>query len=152
MTKENKVYPFKIQGIQAPEFSTFPDVFKEGADIRLDTEFAFGSSIRNHSLGVKFTVNFRIADKPFIALVVICDFDIEEKTFQGFFSRSMKKYLVPKELFTHLSVLTIGTARGILHEKLSKTKFPQFILPSLNISNLIAEDIELSDDDSGSGS
>lgn len=151
MTKKNKVYPFKIKGIQAPEFITFTDVYQDGADISMNTEYALGSSIQNHSLGVKFSVDFRIKNKPFIALVVICDYEIDEKTFLGFYSKASDKYVVPKELYTHLSVLTIGTARGILHEKLSKTKFAQFILPSLNISNLISEDVELSEDSSGSG-
>jgi len=40
-----------------------------------------------------------------------------------------------------MTVLTIGTARGVLHAKLEKIGFEKFILPTLDISNMIEEDM-----------
>jgi len=49
--------------------------------------------------------------------------------------------VIPKGFLTHLTVLTIGTARGVLHTKLEKTGFEKYLLPTLNISDLIKEDM-----------
>ena len=50
-------------------------------------------------------------------------------------------YIIPKNFITHLTVLTIGTARGILHAKLEKSGFEKFLLPTLNISDIIKDDL-----------
>ena len=51
------------------------------------------------------------------------------------------KIIIPKELLAHFGVHTIGTARGILHCKTEGTQFNTFILPPINVSERITEDI-----------
>ena len=45
---------------------------------------------------------------------------------------------------THLIVLTIGTVRGILHAKTEGTKYNSYILPTINVAELIKTDIVFS--------
>lgn len=49
----------------------------------------------------------------------------------------------PKDFLTHCAALSIGTMRGILYEKVSKMNSPisQFILPLIDISDAIEEDV-----------
>ncbi|MPN63841.1 hypothetical protein SDC9_211608 [bioreactor metagenome] len=49
--------------------------------------------------------------------------------------------LVPKNFMQHLAVITIGTARGILHAKTENTPFNQYVLPTINVSEMIKDDV-----------
>ena len=66
---------------------------------------------------------------------------IEKDSFALFQNKKSKAYKLPKGLLTHLSVITVGTARGVLHAKLEKTKFEHFILPTMDISDLLEDDL-----------
>ncbi len=50
---------------------------------------------------------------------------------------------MPKDFMRQLLVITIGTARGVLHTKTENTPFNRFLLPILDATNLIKEDVEL---------
>jgi hypothetical protein len=39
-------------------------------------------------------------------------------------------------------MLTIGTSRGILHAKTEGTEFNKFILPTINVNQLVEKDAE----------
>ena len=41
----------------------------------------------------------------------------------------------------HLSVITVGTARGVLHAKTENTPFNKFVLPTINVTELVKEDV-----------
>lgn len=38
-------------------------------------------------------------------------------------------------------MLTIGTARGVLHSKTESTPFNSFLLPTLNVNELVKKDV-----------
>jgi len=46
-----------------------------------------------------------------------------------------------KELMSHLAVITVGTCRGILHSKTEGIKFNQFYLPTINVDDLISDEV-----------
>ena len=50
-------------------------------------------------------------------------------------------YLVAKGLAVHFAVLTIGSARGILHAKTEGTPFNEFLLPTIDVNNMLEEDV-----------
>lgn len=52
-------------------------------------------------------------------------------------------YLVTQGLATHFAVLTVGSARGILHAKTEGTIYNQYLLPTIDIKEMIQEDIIL---------
>jgi hypothetical protein len=39
-----------------------------------------------------------------------------------------------------MGMITVGTCRGILHAKTENTKFNQFLIPTINVAELIKED------------
>jgi len=43
---------------------------------------------------------------------------------------------------THLSVMTVGTARVVLHTKTEGTFFNRFLLPTINVPELVTDDIQ----------
>jgi len=42
-------------------------------------------------------------------------------------------------------MLSVGTARGILHAKTENTPYNEFIIPLINVTEAVKADIELSD-------
>lgn len=132
---------FAIKSIETVEFATMSDAYKNGEKVGIATGFDLGLSNDDHALKVQFNLSFICEDRPFIILKVACDFAIEPKDFDKFKDKQGKKVTIPKGILTHLAVLTVGTARGVLHAKLDKTDFDQFLLPSLNISQMIGNDV-----------
>lgn len=76
--------------------------------------------------------------KVFIKIQVSCHFNIEPDTWTSFLKDS--NVVVPKNFISHLTILTIGTSRGILHAKTEGTEFNQFILPTINVNQLVDAD------------
>ena len=44
-------------------------------------------------------------------------------------------------------MITVGTLRGVLHAKTENTEFNEFFLPTINVTDLIKEDIRFNLDD-----
>jgi len=133
--------PFSIKSIATDEFATIKSCYKEQENVSIETGYGFGINPEDHSVGVNFSILFKCQENPFIILKISCGFDVDPQAFEKFVDKENHKLVLFKGFLTHLAVLTIGTARGILHAKLEKSGFEQFILPTLNISDMIKEDM-----------
>ncbi|MFV1977501.1 MAG: hypothetical protein ACC651_17300, partial [Candidatus Scalindua sp.] len=71
---------------------------------------------------------------------VSCHFEISPESWSSFLNE--EKIIFPKNFLTHLTLLSIGIARGVLHSKTDGTEFNKYILPTLNISQMLNEDVE----------
>jgi hypothetical protein len=54
-----------------------------------------------------------------------------------------KTIILPKGFVRHLAVLTVGTVRGILHTKTEGTDSNKFVLPTINVADMISDDAVL---------
>jgi hypothetical protein len=133
--------PFTLKGIKTIEFATLADSYKEGETVNIDNSIDFGIHQQEHSLLVQYGVTLKSAETPFAILKIACYFEVDPQAFEKFRNEEQSKVIVPKDLFTHMFVLTVGTARGVLHAKLEGTRFSQFILPTLDTSQIIQEDV-----------
>ena len=79
---------------------------------------------------------------PFIIVEIGNHFQIEEIAWNSF-CQDAEKIVIPKEFATHLLVLTIGTLRGVLHSKTENTEYNNFVLPTINVTEMINSDVEL---------
>ena len=131
---------FTIKSISTEEFATIKNCYKEHEEVGIETGYGYGINPDGHSVFVNFSLMFKCQENPFIILKVSCGFEIIEEDFLKL--KNKNKISIPTGFLTHITVLTIGTARGILHAKLDKTGFEQFILPTLNISEMLQEDVE----------
>ena len=79
-------------------------------------------------------------NQPIVVLSIVCNFDVEEKSWNENII-SFKKIILPRHFLEHLCVITVGTARGVLHSKTENTTFNKYIIPTLNVSNLVEKDV-----------
>jgi len=102
----------------------------------------FGVNQEHKILSVAVTFTFENAKKVFIKIEVRCDFIVSEATWKSFNQSS--ELVFPKGFIRHLSMLSVGTARGVLHAKTEGTAFNTFILPTINVEELVEEDAHFS--------
>lgn len=132
---------FNLKGISTDEFATIKECYKEEENVQIETGYGYEIDPANYTVAVQFSILFKCKDSPFIVLKLTCSFDVDKESFDALLDNEIGKYIIPKGFLTHLTVLTIGTARGVLHAKLEKTGFEKYMLPTLNVSDLIKEDL-----------
>lgn len=131
---------FKIVGIRTDQFAVLEENFVEKKKSDLITDLEFKANKEAHQIVASTTFTFKVAKKPFLILQISCHFIVSDESWNNCFEGSIATF--PKDFMTHLVVLTVGTARGILHSKTEGTAFNRFLLPTINVNELITEDIK----------
>ncbi|SEM57288.1 hypothetical protein SAMN05216436_105215 [bacterium A37T11] len=132
---------FKIRKIATEQFAVLEENFVEGEKVRLNNGFRFGVHKTDHIIVVFANFKFEIQKKPFLLIEAGCYFAINAESWKEFLSDEEKKLTIPKNLLSHLATLSVGTARGILHAKTENTPFNKYFIPSINVAEMINEDI-----------
>lgn len=138
--EENKV-KFGLRKITTTQFATIDSVEIDVQSIKLNFGFGFGINEANRLLGCAAKFEFLSNGMPFIVLSLTCDFEIESETWDSFIHTDSNTIVFPLSMVTHLAVLAVGTARGVLHAKTENTKYNQYFLPTINVTDNIKEDI-----------
>lgn len=131
---------FKLQSLKTEEFATFQENYSEKGLTKFNTEIEFRISNELKQIGVYVTFTFVQKNKTFLKIKVSSHFGIDPKSWIIFCKDS--KIFFPKEFVSHLAMLTIGSARGILFSKTEDTIFNKFLLPTINVTELVNEDVE----------
>ena len=77
-----------------------------------------------------------------------CHFEIIEEHWDSLFNKETKELKLPKALALHLVMLTVGTLRGVLHAKTENTPYNKFFIPTINVNDLVKEDLLIKTNDS----
>ena len=135
---------FQFVGLKTVSFAIIEQAYKKTGETTLQTGIGLGLDVDDHSVlcNVKFEFN-RKKEQPFLILEVQGQFEVEPVFFRKLLSEKKKEYVIPKALATHFAVLTIGSARGILHAKTEGTLYNQFLLPTIDVKQMIQEDFVL---------
>jgi hypothetical protein len=134
---------FRLVNIKTDEFAIVEDSFEEEGKVSLETSFNFRVDKERHILGTTVKFQFEQNDKPFLIISVTCGFEMEGEAWESLIDADKNKIIIPEGFASHMSVLTVGTARGVLHEKTNETDFNHFIIPPINLTKIINEDIEI---------
>ena len=129
---------FRMNKIRVDQFAILTDnIPSEGLLLGFTISFGVAPSIHEVCTTVRFDISHE--ESPLLVLELSCFFDIKEEDWNTF--KQDNKIIVPKGLLAHFGVHTIGTARGILHCKTEGTQLNAFVLPPINVSDRITEDI-----------
>lgn len=136
---------FSLSSISTEQFAILEDNYTDGIPVQLGFELGFGYNEENRMIAPFFKSNFIQQDKRFIILEVACHFQIAPESWVTCFDNEKKNLRIPKGFAQHLAILTLGTARGILHAKTESTKYNRFFLPTVNVQQLVKDDVILND-------
>ena len=136
---KKKNISFRLLNIVTEQFATFEiENIPENNDLKSELQFSINPENRVVACRMKF--QFLHENQTIVVLTVVCNFDIEVNSWNNNIV-SNKKITLPKHLLEHLCVITVGTARGILHTKTENTFFNKFMIPTLDVSTLVEKDV-----------
>jgi len=140
MNSGERVVGFSILKVVTEQFAIIESSFNEKEEINLNTNLKFAIDNDQRVLVVFSSFKFEHNGIPFLIVETSCQFMIEAESWASFV-KSEGTVIVPKGFMTHLSMITVGTARGVLHTKTEGTKFNDFVLPTINVMDIIKEDV-----------
>lgn len=140
MKKDNTQVGFELQGIKTEQFAIFEENYTPKKETALGTELQFKLDQETKQIGVFLGFEFIQGKKVFLKIQVSCHFKIEEKSWENFIQKGNAKLVVPKGFLAHLAMISTGTTRGVLFAKTESTPFSKFIVPTLNVDEMIKED------------
>jgi hypothetical protein len=138
METEKKAIGFSLQSIKTEQFAIFEENYSPKKEIDLGTGLQFKIDNQNKHIGVYLQFEFIQVKKVFLKIQVSCHFKIEENAWNDFVQKN--KLLVPKGFLSHLAMIATGTARGVLFAKTEGTPFSKYIIPTINVAEMIKED------------
>ena len=141
MENKNEAIKFALTKINTDQFAIIENAFKQGDDVNVKIGLQFGANKENRILSVKVSIQFEQRELPFLIIEASCAFSIEPTDWNKLVQKN--NIIVPKRVMTHFAVLTVGTVRGILHAKTEGTNYNGFVIPTVNVTELITTDIRL---------
>ncbi len=130
---------FTLKGIITEQFATFPEYLNGNQEAQVGHSFRFSLNPLNQQVGVSASFDFKQQQTVIMKIIVSCHFGIEDAVWNEFIEGNSVR--LPVDFATNLFAVTTGTARGILASKTEHTPFSQFILPLLNVNNIITSDV-----------
>tara|TARA_R110001592_G_scaffold352878_1_gene651181 strand:+ start:12734 stop:13171 length:438 start_codon:yes stop_codon:yes gene_type:complete len=135
---------FALVGLKTISFATIESSHKKTGETNLMTGLGFGLDINDHTVTCNAKFSFeKKKNQPFLILEVRALFEIEKNDFFNKMRQEDNSYIITKDLAIHFAVLTVGSARGILHSKTEGTHFNDYILPTIDVKSMLPEDIIL---------
>ncbi|MCF8428545.1 MAG: hypothetical protein K9G64_00325 [Bacteroidia bacterium] len=138
MEKENTPVGFELKGIKTEQFAIMEENYVPKKETGLGTELQFKLNQTNKQIAVFLGFEFIQGKKIFLKIQVSCHFQIEDGSWNSFIKEN--KVIIPKGFLAHLAMITTGTSRGVLFAKTEATQFSKFIVPTLNVEEMIKED------------
>jgi hypothetical protein len=118
-------------------------MYSPDARVGVYTKLSFGAEEKDKIVAVSALFRFESDDKqaPFIILETKAYFNIEPESWESMYDADANTLSLEKGFARHLSVIVVGTSRGILHTKTEGTDLNQVILPLINVEEILKEDV-----------
>lgn len=132
---------FGLRNIKTEQFAIFESVFDDKKVMQIKGSVNFGLNDVDHFIACTTHFEFFIEEKPFLAIQLMTEFEIETASWQQFINKDNTLLEIPIEILKHFISLNIGITRGVLHSKTEDLK-PTFILPLIDLNSLAKESIK----------
>ena len=130
---------FRMFGIHIDQFAILSKSAPlEDLGLGVNLNYKHAAKGRIMSCSTEFTF-LNSAQEKIMILAITCEFEIEENDYKNIHKN--EKTIISKELLEYFAVHTIGTARGILFCKTESTPYNNIIIPPLNVSEMIKDDM-----------
>ena len=133
-----------LQKIITEQFAIIEEARKEDKEAKLNTQIQFAINAEQKLLSTKVAFKFEHSRMPFLVVEASCHFQVTDEAWENFRQENAEVYKVPVGFLCHLAMLTVGTTRGILHAKTEGTCFNKYVLPVINVTEIIKGDASFS--------
>lgn len=132
---------FKMFRINIEQFAILTDSLSQNSVV-IETALGIRHAIADRKIAVDMTFNFNAAEKRIMLLKLTCEFEIHHDDWDSFKNKD-NSVVLSKEILEYFAAQTVGTARGVLHCKTEGTPFNAIILPPMDVTKMIKEDITI---------
>ncbi len=140
-TKQN--IGFKLVKIETKQFAILQGNYNGFNDnISLGISLGFGADVTDQIVASTAIIEFMQSEKVFMIIEVACQYNIQANGWQQL-EINEESLKLPVFLATHLAALTIGTTRGVLHAKTDNSEFNKFLLPTVDVTKHLTEDVKI---------
>lgn len=148
MKKDTPIIGFNLKGIKTEQFVLFAENYNSKKQVQLRQSLQVKLDKESKQLGIFLGFEFAQTKKVFLKIEVSCHFGIEVNSWNQYLIKEKNVITFPKGFVAHLTMITTGTARGILFAKTEGTEYCNFLVPPINVLELIPEDVtfELAND------
>lgn len=129
---------FGIGGMYVREFAILSPNIPIGENIQTTFSFSF-SFLAGQAVIATVIINYHSNEVNHLKLTFDCVFSIEKDDWH--FIDKYDSFVLPKPLAIHLMMLTYGSARGVLFSRTEGTPWHLSILPLVDLTLLVKEDI-----------
>jgi len=138
-TSAAQVVPFRLAKIQTMQFAIIESSFSSDMDVEISQQFNFSIDTDTQQVAVAPHYTF-FQKNPFVIIEVQCIFSIPGPFWKKWMNVQEGVFTLPKNVATHMAVLSVGTTRGVLHAKTEGTLFNMYVLPTWNLAEIIKDD------------
>lgn len=129
---------FRMAQINVDQFAILADTLPhEGLSYTLNIGFSGAPEAKR--LACAFSIEFKHYESPILKLGIICEFDIHKEDWDSCTNGDI--ITISKEHLGFFANQTVGTARGILFCKTEGTDFRKLILPPVDLTKLLDDDL-----------
>lgn len=144
--KKKQQIAFRLERVTTEQFSIDEEVIDEaGSDntFNLNVRVNYAVNPESKIVAVFTGFKFEINENAFLIIEAGGHFFIKEEAWKDMLSSDNKKITLPKGFVQHMGMITAGTTRGILHAKTEGTEFNKFLIPTIDLTEIIKEDVVL---------
>lgn len=134
---------FALRAINTEQFAVFTDLYQTEEEVIFYQDYDFGADPATKSVAVFAEFRFSHVKTPFLSLKASCHFDVEAGAWNVMLEENEQSIRLDNKFLGHLLMMTIGASRGILHAKTEKTEFNRFLIPPINVTNILRKPVTI---------
>lgn len=134
---------YKLSKIENPQFAIIKE--DEIENLSVDFEVNFSISSPANSIRCSLKAVYKNGDDAVMQIVVNCYFTLTSESWHSLTNED-HNIVIPKGFLQHLASITLGAARGIQFAKTESSELNKYIIPLVNMTATIKEDMVVDDD------
>ena len=136
---------FRIQNIETLQYAVLQENVDE-SKLAFAISFSYGLDAASKIIRTTFRYELMHEEKPAILIEIAVDCGIEPVSFDEKIKEA-NGFRIHTSLAIHMAMITVGTARGILHEKTKDLILNKYPIPTINVTQTINNDIVFAEQD-----
>ena len=133
--------PYRIRSIKTLQYAIFPEKYVNDKEFGVNIAVHFDVRSDYCDIRNKLKLDFYQKDTLFLTTEIQTNFAIEQSA-----AKQLKEdKRIPVGFLRYMATISVGTARGIIHARTEGTALCELVLPPVNLTNIINEDLVLND-------
>lgn len=140
MNKRDQIR-FEIVDIATTEFAVIEENIDQSEDQEMKIIFLFDGLVEVSVIVIHVKCEFFINGSPAIIIAASFSYEIHPKDWKLVYDKKNSKITLPLEVALPMLSMSVGAIRGVLHAKTENTPAHSTIMPSVNLKDIIKEEI-----------